>query len=48
MRYGGAYQGSKNAIVPWVVNQLPPAEVFVVLDIVGKRNIANTSANILV
>lgn len=29
MRYGVAYQGSKNAIVPWVVNQLPPAEVFV-------------------
>ena len=29
MRYGLPYKGSKNAIAEWIVNALPPAEVFV-------------------
>ena len=29
MNFGLPYQGSKNAIVPWVVSLLPPAETFV-------------------
>lgn len=29
MRYGTPYKGSKNAIAPWVVERLPPAETFV-------------------
>lgn len=29
MNFGLPYRGSKNAIVPWVVSLLPPAETFV-------------------
>ena len=29
VRYGVPYQGSKNTIAAWVIEQLPPAEVFV-------------------
>ena len=29
MRYGAPYKGSKNAVAPWVVEHLPPAETFV-------------------
>ena len=29
MRYGAPYRGSKNAIAPWVVEHLPPAETLV-------------------
>ena len=36
MRYGAPYKGSKNAIAPWVVEHLPPAETFVDLFVGGK------------
>ena len=29
MRYGLPYKGSKNGIAKWIIDELPPAEIFV-------------------